>query len=149
MQYIDLEHIKGKDVFIACQPEILDFTSFTKAKLVVYGGGKAFAIQLPHNAVKLREAIGLLKSSLFTVAKRVLGWNVKSLFSFAMHYARGVEFPGRVLDLKILEAFSGVPFQHCPESCEDAYDRMTVVAKGKNWALPAIETTPLVHNELK
>lgn len=167
VKYVDLEFLSGKNVFITCQPEVPDFTAKAVSKLLLFGGGKQMTMPLPLSEDKLKETAALLKVYFDASKQAVFGWNIKGLFTY-MKYRTGIDFdiPGRIFDLKVMEAFCGCPNRSCPQTFADAWERVGELAKGDNWGdmkvyyskvaypliskvLPAIETTCLVHTELK
>lgn len=164
MPYIDLEFLVGKNIFVTCEPEVLDFTSTRPAKLVVMYSDKRVDITLPSSQDKLRQLMGTLKYYLTGPDKVVLCWNIKSLFTYVLHKTGKLFcWEGNLCDLQVAERFVGVEGA-CPKSYEEALQRISRLTDNSTWddfrryyqkvglplmsrVLPEIETTFLIYNQ--
>ena len=166
--YVDFNHLKDNGAFVTCLPEVPDFTTKGNYKIIVSGGEeeKRQSIPLYSDKKKLEWLAALLRKGIDTRSQTIIGWNIKGLFSYVQHITgKKYNLPGRILDLKIMEAFSGVEGK-CPQSYVEALDRISSLASVDNWkqmdtyykniaypliseVLPSIETTGLVHKDLK
>lgn len=170
--FLNLEFLNHGSVYITCAPEVLDFTSRKRVyKLILCGPTEKAELALPDNPIKLRHVVGVLKGylepAMHSKGRMVLGWNIKSLFSFIKHYA-GSDFvlSGRILDLKVMESYLGLPEGKTPESFVEAESRFHKLSSHKGWkrlieyyknvahplvtsTIPSLENIPLIHNEVK
>jgi hypothetical protein len=123
--------LKGQDVYLYTQPQVLDFTDPKKSgKLIICGAGNQIEIPLPCDAQQLTKLLMglpiLLENSL------LIGWDIKSLFSY---YLAKVGVPirfGNVWDLKVLESFFGIDLP-TPTTLNEARSRLVSLGRLSGW----------------
>lgn len=133
--FAGLEKIVNKDVFIKITPEIPDCTIERTLDIGVFTDNFSVNITLPADSLGLRDSIGGLMYYLSpdNHPNLVLGWNIKSLFSFVLtRTGFPLKLSGKVLDLQVLERYIGVE-KECPKSFEEAKVRLAWVVKHSNW----------------
>lgn len=168
-----LKSLQGKDRLVLCEPEVLDFTSNNKpAKLVIMSPDIKIEINFPKKRKEFKEILGYLDTFLFSdialsEKNLTLGWNIKSFFS----YVRGRSeenfcLNGKILDIKLLEAFLGCNERNPPLSFSEAMDRMRSILKHPSWSnlkpiyskihlplitetLPRLETAGLADQKIR
>jgi len=156
---------KGQTVFIYQKPEVLDFTTSGKAEVVVCGQeGNEVRVSLDKENVLVLWSI--LQFSIFGAGRKVIGWNLKSLFSYLRYYG-GKDFKaeGALIDLKIIESYLGIA-KLAPDSLAQALGRVRAIFNSGLWdgvqkvykrihlpllttVIPALETRRLLDLRLQ
>jgi len=80
-----LIQLRGKQVFLKTDPEILDFTnSGQKKNLIIQCENATITIPLPFRSEELARAIAPLTGCIGEDANIIIGWNIKSFFSYCL-----------------------------------------------------------------
>jgi len=151
-------------VFIAPEPDVLDFTNLSRdANLLIYGDEK---ISISFNVVdkEFKRLMGQLKYYIGRPGIVTIVWNIKNLLSYVYGRKCNFNFESKIIDLYVLESYLGISSKR-PESLEEAKQRLSLVLKDGNWGklsniykkvylplitevLPFIETQGLVDLRL-
>lgn len=115
----------GKIVYIRSVPEIFDFTdrSFSGEIQIHSQGGESITVALAD--ISLPVLMSVLKLSVFAADRKLIAWNFKQLCSFVT--ARTGHLPQvdcAVIDLKVLESYSGNSGGSAPKTFSEAMHRL-------------------------
>ena len=130
-----LYNMAGKDLFIHCKPEVMDFTDDKPVTLSIMSPTNAFEITLPHDAVKLRSLCGKLSHFLFGGHSQnlIIGWDLKNLFSYILAITgKPLYYESKIFDLRILENYIG-KVEELPKDYAEARLRLMGVVKHSSW----------------
>ena len=151
--YESRSFLKGKNMYVWCEPEILDFAA--KKNYTLHVSTDTHLISLPFSDENTKEFFSFF-NDLSQHNPIVFGWNYKNLNSYFLgKVGKRLEF-SKVYDLKIIESFHGEN-KDKPQNFEEAKRRLAATpnfSKYKKlwqeiyWPLidevvPAIENTPL------
>jgi len=162
----EIQSLKGTNIYITSVPEILDFTTnSTKERLLICGKEKGrFEIPLVssgHDLIALASALCMTHPQ--QNEKLVIGWNIKSLYSFILGKLRKpLKLNGKIIDLQLMERFFGIN-NPAPKTYHEAEKRLANVMLMPTFAkykqiytdvhkplfqhvLPDIETTGMADN---
>ena len=147
-----LYQLSGQDIYVYCDPDVLDFTSKRNAKLVICC--KDFKVEVPLDVSeqKLKETLGYLEAFIGGENSIVITWNWKNFLSFAKGKT-GKDFKqsGKLFELSLLESYCGVQ-QERPKNFAEAKNRLGHLVAKKQWEriysvyqgvyIPLIHTLP-------
>lgn len=151
-----LESLKGQDVLIVGDPDILDFTDPKReSRLILSGAGTKATLPLD----QFREIERLAHALPEYLDGLLVGWNIKSINSFLKFKVGEVKWKKTIYDLKLIEAYLGIEGKK-PENSYEAISRLKKAIQHPSWekfkkfytevyvplvneALPAIETNCL------
>jgi len=120
-------------VFVTTEPETLDFTNPTRAaSLVIMGPEARIDVPFPRTNKEFHETLGLVRHYIAREGLTVIGWNLKSLFSYVLGRKANLCFESRLIDLKPMEAFRDVR-RDCPKTYQEALQRLTEIVKCPEW----------------
>jgi hypothetical protein len=123
----------GQSVYMKCQPEILDFTekNFIPELQFYFQGGKEIKLRLQDDNLYL--TLQMLRLSLFGKGMRVVCWNWKNFISYILaKTGKGFAIDGGIIDLKILESYSGRKLQS-PKNLNEALFRLKDLITSNIW----------------
>lgn len=152
-----------KIILFRTDPEVLDFTYSGISKVIIETVKAKFEFEI--NRDNLLSIVGILNASLFDKDRMptLLTWNFKSFSSYVrFHLGKPLKLSSSIVDLSVIEKFLGIN-KKCPENILEAINRSRTVSKNKDWktvytkvylpliihVLPAMETTPLIDEELR
>ncbi len=123
----------GRNVYLRCNPEILDFTSGNKAELVVCSqNGQEVRIDLSPKT--LIPILGLIDAALFHDKDvSIISWNLKNYFSYILYHTRNYpDVTCKIIDLKVVEAYLGVR-DNAPNDFSEAGERIKKMFQCEGW----------------
>lgn len=118
-------------IFIRCDPEITDYRTDYKGKIVLLGQNDGVQLILPRS--HFVSFVGILSWWLFGKEKILFTWDVKQIFSYFYHrLARPhlLDVSARIVDIKYGERFLGIEGK-CPETFEEAQRRAKPIVKNE------------------
>lgn len=118
-----LAAILGPNVYICCQPEILDFTDRAVVpELKIFSSSGQVTIMLTDEVLPI--LLPMLRLSVFSKNNKIVAWNWKNLVSFILAKT-GKTYPvdGAIIDLKIIETYCGRKF-NVPKTLIEAMNRL-------------------------
>lgn len=124
-----LQNLKGQNFFVACDPETPDFTADEpKGKLIVCSKGLRFDIPFKAKTHDLRRLVGALYIQFAEQQNKiVIGWNLKSLYSFVLGRLNApLKLNGKIIDLQIMERFQGIR-ESMPKTYHEAEKRVAKI----------------------
>jgi len=129
-----LDKVVGQNIFITTEPDILDFTDPRRpGKLILMVKGLKFEFPLPEDKKECIELIAGLKAEIYQKRIVTLAWNIKGFLSYVRFRTNtNWETNGPLIDLKIIEAFSGEQTE-CPKSYKEAAARFSTITKSAMW----------------
>lgn len=152
-----LSAVTGQNVYVRCQPEVLDFTDKEAvSELHVYAqGGDSFRIALKDDSLPL--VLSMLNHSIFAKGMKIIAWGWKNFASYALaKTGKPYAVNGAIIDLKVMESYAGKKLKP-PTKLIEALNRLkNLVTEGiwkeiepvyKSVHLPLI-TTVLPHLEV-
>lgn len=136
-----------QNFFISFVPEIMDFTDEVNPEIKLqFQNGRSYTIILEKD---LPLIIEMLKLSIFAKNKKVLTWNWKNFISYLLaKTGKLYTIEGTIIDLKILESYSGIK-KKVPKTLVEALNRLKTVVSTtwkeiepvyKNLHIPLITT---------
>lgn len=159
-----LSNVVGPNVYIFCQPEVLDFTdrNFVPGLDIFSTGG--------HIRVMLTDAIlpillPMLRLSIFSKNNKIVTWNWKNLVSFILaKTGKTYMVDGAIIDLKIIETYCGRRL-NAPKTMIEAMNRLKELITTGMWkevesvyrklhlplmttVIPHLETVGILNTEL-
>ncbi|RDJ35371.1 MAG: hypothetical protein DWQ19_11185 [Crenarchaeota archaeon] len=162
--YEALHEIKGQDLFLCCDPGIVDFRGKQALNLFIYSKDTRLKIPLGSDLKSIKELLGSLKflddDNLILIA-----WDLKSLLTFVRGKVGNDFLIGKkIFDLNMLESYCGEK-NPCPTNFLEAKKRLVSLTKHINWEkayqayqsvylplilnIPKIETYGLAHKQKK
>jgi hypothetical protein len=137
-----LTKMEGQDLLLKLDPEVPDFTDLKRsAKLIIQGGGLKISLPLSTNPDEILRDLSSFPY-IFSESSLIVGWGIKSLFS----YFRGITGSnfsfGSIWDLKIIERFMGLD-NSPPDTLKEAKIRLS-----KMLALPSWESFQLIYEQV-
>src|SRR6516225_9448498 len=106
---------KGQTVYVYTHPEVLDFTVAGKAELVICGQ-EGTEVRLGFDKDNVLVVWTMLQASVFGPGRKLIGWNLKNLFSYLRyHGSKDFKVEAALIDLKIIESYLGLS-KPVPES---------------------------------
>lgn len=137
-----LTRLEGGSVFITCKPEILDFTDKNANHELLIIGSDGLQVSLLLKDDTLPMVASMLAISIFSKGSKILTWNWKSLASFIRaKTGKLYSVEGSIIDLKVLESYSGVRAQ-APTTLPEALQRLKKLLGGGFWK----EAEPIYKN---
>ena len=118
-----LSGLKGQNIFVKFQPEVLDFTDKTILNdVLIYAEKQEFKVALTDESLPV--VLSILKLSIFNKDFKIITWNWKNFVSYVLAKT-GKLFPvdGAIVDLKIIESYSGIKLKS-PKSLVEALNRI-------------------------
>lgn len=113
-----LNVVKGKDVFIRTEPDIVDFTNPNQQSLlIVSGGSQKVGVPLNWDRKDFRYTLMTLKNLIGGKEQIILGWNIKNFFTYIKARSQELDvetdfhFDGGLIDLKIFERYAGIKLE--------------------------------------
>jgi hypothetical protein len=151
--------IKGQDIFIWADNEVLDFTSNKKYNINISTSKQIFTF--PIDISKIVEFYSFL-NDLGSLNPVVFAWNFKNINSYFLHKAKKTFDFNNLYDLKIIEEYYGLKRLN-PQDFNEAKNRLLGLSEfgkfKKIWqqvylpliseVIPHIENTPLVSKDIK
>jgi len=145
-----LSNVSEQSIYVCFSPDVFDFTdkdSINEIKVFLQNGKN---ITFTLNEENVPFIASILKISLFAKGMKILTWDWKNLASFFLAKTKKNYFvEGSIIDLKILESYSGIK-QKPPKNLNEALLRLKkMVSEGywkeieniyKNLHLPLIST---------
>lgn len=129
-----LDTILSEDVFLTVKSpkgDVADFTAQSQIELIVATAGVRMKIPLPFDKRKLMETLSNLKFVLSGEKKTIIGWNLKSLYSYVLgRLGDPLEILANVIDLKVIEWYLGIE-NEVPTSYVEAEERLITAGKHK------------------
>lgn len=113
----------GPNVFICCQPEVLDFTDRAVVpELKIFSSSGQVTIMLTDEVLPI--LLPMLRLSIFGKSNKIVAWNWKNFVSFVLAKT-GKTYPvdGAIIDLKIIETYCGRKF-NVPKTLIEAMNRL-------------------------
>lgn len=158
-----LSGVGTQPVFMRTSPEVLDFTDKSSLSEIIFATStQEIKILLADETLPL--VMEMLKLSFFQKGLKVVCWDWKSLASFiAFKTKKLFHVDASIIDLKILESYSGNKIKHSPKTFVDAFNRLKAVMGSwkqienvyKNLhiplmtsVLPHLETTGIINKNL-
>ncbi len=122
----------GKSVYLHLDPVLWDVTDSKQEKnLAICTADSSFTICLAAEDVPFLFAV--MRQSILAEGRTVLGWDLKSLFSWFKRCLKNFDLPKIVyFDLKYLESYTGVKLNK-PATFAEAQIRANSVTKQDNW----------------
>lgn len=123
----------GRNFFLKCQPEVLDFTVPTfSGEVVICSAMEELRLQL--TAKELVPLLGLLNAAFFGDKDvSIIGWNVKNLATFIKYHTKATTaWECKCFDLKPIEVFLGIPGE-APNSLAEAAQRVKAIFADDGW----------------
>lgn len=118
-----LSNVVGQNVFVKCQPEVLDFTDQTtvpELQIFSQGGSVTFFLHTEH----LPIILPLLRLSILSKGKKIVTWNWKNFVSYALaKTGKPFSVEGAIVDLKIIESYCGRKLK-APKTLVEALNRL-------------------------
>lgn len=147
-------------ILVRFEPSILDFTSDGEGTVIVENDRQRISFALKGDVSSVRTVVAVLETTIFNPenVKFLYTWNIKDLISYFKYYVpEFVMPPVSIVDLKVIEAFLGIP-RNPPKTYIEAVNRARIFAETTRWkaiyksihqplmqkVLPAIETNPLL-----
>lgn len=118
-----LSGVAGQNVFVKCQPEVLDFTDsdLVPELQIFYQGGN---ITLALAAESLPIILPMLRLSILGKGRKIVTWNWKNFVSYAQaKTGKPYSVEGAIVDLKIIESYSGRKLK-VPKTLVEAFNRL-------------------------
>lgn len=157
------EMAKAGVVYLRTNLPLTDFTKPFQGTLEVYGEKKILSIDL--STENELPTIAYLLTTIFDENVLVLTWDIKQLvtyFKFHLSHNADFKFAAKVMDLRLIEAFSGQN-QPAPESLRQAMKRMAALKDNTKAKLihnkihrhlsleviPAMEIQGVLHTDIK
>lgn len=118
-----LSGIGSKPIYVRTDPEILDFTDKSLSNLVFLFDDKEVSVPLLPESMHL--VLEMLKLSVFSKGIKVICWDWKSLSSFVTFKTNKIfHVDAALVDLKIIESYSGNRTKTSPKSLPEALQRL-------------------------
>jgi hypothetical protein len=123
------EMAKDGTVFLRTNLPLIDFTKPFQGTLEIYGQKKILSIDLSTETDL--PTIAYLLTTIFDENVLIVAWNIKEIvtyFNFHLNHKAELKFLAKIVDLRLIEAFSGYN-NPAPESLKQAVKRMAAVFK--------------------
>lgn len=146
-------------LYVRTEPEIVDFTVHEGGNLIIMIQGES--LQIPFRRKSIKLFIGFLDAMIFSKDIPVIGWNIKTLFSYLKFYGQEPQCNNKLLDIKLAEAYHDKRDQ-APITFQEAVRRLQNIDKTFlkgiykkihipliTKVIPTIETNSLVDLEMK
>jgi hypothetical protein len=150
-------------VYLRTNLPLIEFTKSFQGVLEIYGEKKVLSIDLSTETEL--ATIAYLLTTIFDEKVVVLSWDIKQLVTyFKFHLAKNAnfKFAGKVIDLRLIEAFLGLS-QPAPESLRQAIKRMSSIKDNTKARLvhskihnplfleviPSMEVQGVLHTDIK
>lgn len=118
-------------MYVRAEPENIDFTAGGTGKLLVVSS--VGEITIPLSSQNLTTILGFLSSTVFSDEMTVIGWGIKSLFSFLKYHLQSPYVTAcNILDLKVLESLCDRR-EDAPVDFWAAMTRLQAVVKDEAW----------------
>ena len=149
-----LSGVGSQPIFMRTSPEVLDFTDKTVLSELIFLTSTQ-EIKLALTDENLPLVMEMLKLSFFTKGLKVVCWDWKSLASFISFKTKKLfHIDASIIDLKIIESYSGIKNKTSPKSFVEAFNRLKSVMSSwkqienvyKNLHIPLM-TSVLPHLE--
>lgn len=123
----------GKSAYLHLDPVVWDVTDPKSEKNLVICTTESRCV-IPLGSDSLPFIFSALKHSILAEGRTVLGWDLKSLFSWIKRKFTKVELPKfKYFDLKYLEKYAGTTLEK-PNTFAEAEIRVNAVTKQDNWS---------------
>ena len=129
-----LDKAVGQNIFITCEPEVLDFTDPRRpGKLMIMVKGMKFEFPLPEDKKECIELLAGLNAAIYQKKIITLAWNIKGFLSY-VRFRTGDYWHvnGPLVDLRIMESFAG-ELGECPKNFKEAHERFTKLTRMDTW----------------
>jgi len=127
-----LSGVVGQNVFVKCQPEVLDFTDQSgvpEIQIFYQGGSVTFMLRDEF----LPFILPILRLSILGKGKKVVAWNWKNFVSYALaKTGKPYSVEGAIVDLKIIESYSGRKLK-APKTLVEAFNRLKDLITAGIW----------------
>jgi hypothetical protein len=126
------ENDLGQNLFFAYSPDILDITENLSPELRFYFKDSV-DFKLVLNSSNIHTVLSFLKITVFAKNMKVLTWNWKNFASYVLSKTgKDYLIEGQILDLKLLESYSGNKSK-CPENYNEAANRLRTIFSSGTW----------------
>jgi hypothetical protein len=128
-----LSEIKDQSIYVSFEPDNFDFTDKDSSKEIGINlqNGKSVTINL--NDSNTPFIISILRLSVFSKGMKVICWNWKNLATYVLAVtSRSLFIEGAIIDLKILESYSGRKMNK-PKSLKEATSRLREIVSNGTW----------------
>ena len=123
-----LENLSSQ-LFLTTDPYTLDFTDLNRrAILVIMDKDVRIDLPLPKEDRAFKETLGLITHYISRKDIIIIGWNLKSFFSYLKGRNANLLFEAQVYDLKYLESYYGLE-NNPPQSFSEAKNRLGLLRK--------------------
>lgn len=127
--------ITGKNIFIDCKPEILDFTNLDRNyDLILETDSIRFNFTLPKDQGEFFQLVSIFGDPIVSSKNFILGWDVKRFLSYFIYRCGHLPFDSKIYDLKILEDYFGFTNEP-PRNFTEAKSRLALLVNNKGWSV--------------
>jgi hypothetical protein len=122
------------NVYIRFNPEILDFTSKDTAEIQIYNHlGESFIIGI-NDEVDFPLLLEMLKFTIFSQGMKIITWNWKNFITYVVGKTQNsFHVDGSIIDLKIIESYSGIRNTNPPKDLNEAKNRLREIVVSGRW----------------
>lgn len=122
----------GRFVYVHVTPPVWDITAKSEGEICISDAeNRGFKMLVTMETAPFIFAA--LKNSIFAAGRRVIGWDLKPMFSWFKRHLKQIDLPACTLvDLRPMEHFCGIKLNK-PGSYDEAWLRFQTLAQQDNW----------------